>query len=68
VTFAVGQNAVNTLLGGQHIPINGSYWTNSATGLSQSLPISGTGQPLAVSTTTTGTNSISKAVPVVIQP
>ena len=67
VTFAVGPNAVGTLLGGQHPPINSPYWTNSSTGVS-TLPISGTGQPLAVSTTTTGTNSISKAVPIVIQP
>ena len=67
MTFAVGPNAVGTLLGGQHPPINSPYWTNSSTGVS-TLPISGTGQPLAVSTTTTGTNSISKAVPIVIQP
>ena len=29
-TVAVGPNAVQTLLGGQHVPINGTYWTNQA--------------------------------------
>jgi len=28
-TVAVGQNAVQTLLGGQHPPVNAQYWTNA---------------------------------------
>jgi hypothetical protein len=45
-TIAVGPNAVNTLLGGMHVPINSPYWTNSAVGLSQSLPL---GSPTTIS-------------------
>jgi hypothetical protein len=45
-TIAVGPNAVNSLLGGMHVPINSPYWTNSAVGLSQSLPL---GSPTTIS-------------------
>ena len=63
VTFAVGPNAVNTLLGGQHIPINGVYWTNSSTGVS-TLPINGAVTPTV--TSMAGTNSTTS--PIVINP
>ena len=68
VTFAVGPNAVQTLLGGQHIPVNSPYWTNSATGLSTSLPTATTTTPTVTSTSATGTNSASSTKPIIINP
>ena len=64
VTFAVGPNAVQTILGGQHPPINSPYWTNSASGLSTTLPTVGSPTPVAVSTS--GTNAT--AAPIEIHP
>jgi hypothetical protein len=64
VTFAVGPNAVASLLGGMHYPINTPYWTNSASGLSTTLPINGTIQP--ATTSTLGTNTTQ--APIVIKP
>jgi len=63
VTFAVGPNAVGTLLGGQHPPINAPYWTNSSTGVS-TLPINGAVTPTV--TSLVGTNSTTS--PIVINP
>jgi len=73
VTFATGANAVATLIGGMHIPINAPYWTNSAVGIAVSLPLAGVLTPTVGTTiTTTGTNGTSTAtsttVPVVIKP
>lgn len=63
VTFAVGPNAVGTLLGGQHPPINSPYWTNSSTGVS-TLPVNGAVTPTV--TSIVGTNSTTS--PTVINP
>ena len=73
VTFATGPNATQTLLGGMHLPINSPYWTNSAAGLSQTLPLAGVLTPtVGTTTTTTGTNgtatTTSTTVPIVIKP
>jgi hypothetical protein len=68
VTFAVGPNAVATVLGGQHAPINEPYWTNAASGLTSSLPLSSTVTPATASTTTQGTNSSATTTPIVIKP
>ena len=67
-TFAVGPNAVGSLLGGQHLPINSPYWTNSATGNS-TLPLNGTVTP-TVASTVTNTNGSSSTVqaPIVLKP
>ena len=68
-TFAVGVNACQTLLGGQHPPVNLGWWTNSATGLSTTLPVAGAPVP-TVTSTTTGTNGASNSTqtPIVIKP
>jgi hypothetical protein len=39
-TVAVGPNAVQTLIGGQHLPINSQLWTNSSVNLA-TLPTTG---------------------------
>ena len=68
-TFAVGSNAVQTLLGGQHVPINSPYWTNSAAGLSSSLPLNSTVTPTVTSTiTTTNGTSTTVQAPIVLKP
>lgn len=60
-TIAVGVNACNTLLGGMHMPINSPYWTNSAVGLSQTLPAA---SPTTTSiTNSNGTATTSSPVP-----
>jgi len=73
VTFATGANAVQTMLGGMHIPINAPYWTNSAVGIAVNLPLAGTLTPTFGTTiTTTGTNGTSTTTgtttPIVIKP
>ena len=37
-TVAVGTQAVQTLLGGAHVPINGTYWTNQAANHTLAVP------------------------------
>jgi hypothetical protein len=73
VTFATGAGAVQTLLGGMHIPINAPYWTNSAVGIAVNLPLAGVLTPTVGTTiTTTGTNGTTTTtgttVPIVIKP
>jgi hypothetical protein len=68
ITCATGANAVQTLLGGQHVPINEPYWTNSATGLASSLPLNSTVTPTVTSTITTTNGSVSATTPIVIKP
>ena len=62
-TVAVGPNAVGTLLGGQHPPINGPIWTNLNINVT-SLPLAS--NALAVATLTSGSNTTQ--VPIVIKP
>lgn len=61
-TVAVGTEACNTLLGGQSPPMNLGYWTNSAIGLSQTLPANSGTLPSDTSTTTTSTNGVVTSV------
>ena len=64
VTFAVGPNAVQTILGGQHPPNNSPYWTKSAPGQT-TLPVNGTTVPTV---TSTGTNGATTQTAIVIKP
>jgi len=77
MTFAVGSNAVQTLLGGNHPPINEPYWTNSYSAPPTSLPLTATPVPTVTTlsiSTLTGTNGVSQSLtnlvqrPIVITP
>ena len=65
-TVAVGTEACNTLLGGQSPPMNLGYWTNSAVGLSQTLPANSGSLPANTTTTSTGTNGVVTTVKSVV--
>jgi len=65
-TVAVGSGACNTLLGGQSPPVNVGYWTNSAVGLSQTLPANSGSLPANTTTTSTGTNGVVTTVKSVV--
>ena len=72
VTFATGPSAVQTLLGGQHPPINMPYWTNANITIT-SLPLASTLTPTVTSTAnSSGTNGTSTATsaqaPIIIKP
>lgn len=62
-TVAVGPNAVGTLLGGQHPPINGALWTNLNINVT-SLPLANS--PVPYTTISTGSNILQ--APIVIRP
>lgn len=58
VTIAIGPNAVASILGAAHYPINAPYWTNSAVGLLSPAA----GLPTTTSTTQTVSNGVTSIV------